>query len=335
MKKIFTISVLLSLFGLSCVFAQIPTNGLVGYWPFNGNPNDLSGNNLNGSVFGATLSTDRFGNSSSAYYFNGTDSIVVNNNSLLNFSTGGSTTISVWAKKTTTTDLFHILGKRVACGPNFQYQIGSNAAPDGLSFGGSGNLLNSGFFLTSNQWYHIIGEFDGLKCKLYVNGAIVDSSSASLPSIVSANLIFGFSGTCTGFVGEIDDIRIYNRSLNQVEITSLYNENVCYQTVTVIDTLVINANLTGYNPITFANTIKIFPNPSNDHITIDFGNNYSTMNGYTLKITNSLSQIVYTTSINQQQTTVDLNTWSGNGIYFVHLIDANSSTIDIRKIVLQ
>jgi len=334
MKKSFTSFVLLSFIGLSGLFAQIPTNGLVGYWPFNGNANDLSGNNLNGSVYGATLSTDRFGNSNSAYNFNGTDSIVVNNDSLLNFTAGSSITISVWAKKTATTDLFHILGKRVACGPNFQYQIGSNAAPDGLSFGGSGNLLNSGFFLTSNQWYHIIGEFDGLKCKLYVNGAIIDSSSASLPSIVSANFIFGFSGTCTGFVGVIDDIRIYNRALNQVEITSLYNESICYQTITVTDTLIINANLTGFNPVIYASTIKIYPNPTNDHVTIDYGN-YSTLSGYTIKITNSLGQTVFTSPINQQQSYVDLNTWSGNGIYFVHLIDATSNTIDIKKIVLQ
>jgi len=105
--------------------------------------------------------------------------------------------------------------------------------------------------------------------------------------------------------------------------------------ITVTDTLIINANLTSYNPVTFANTIKVFPNPTNDHITIDFGSNYSTMTGYTLKITNSLSQTVYTTSINTQQTNVDLSTWTGNGIYFVHLIDAQSNTIDIKKIVIQ
>jgi hypothetical protein len=36
-------------------FAQIPTNGLVGYYPFSGNSNDLSGNNNNGTVTGAVL----------------------------------------------------------------------------------------------------------------------------------------------------------------------------------------------------------------------------------------------------------------------------------------
>tara|TARA_B100000767_G_scaffold81987_1_gene78931 strand:- start:946 stop:1185 length:240 start_codon:yes stop_codon:yes gene_type:complete len=55
------------------LLSQIPTNGLVGYWPFSGNANDSSGNNLNGTVNGAVLTEDRFGNSSSAFNFDGID----------------------------------------------------------------------------------------------------------------------------------------------------------------------------------------------------------------------------------------------------------------------
>ena len=57
-------------------FSQIPTNGLVGYWPFKGNANDESGNGHDGTVNGPTLTTDRFGNANSAYYFNGIHKIV-------------------------------------------------------------------------------------------------------------------------------------------------------------------------------------------------------------------------------------------------------------------
>ena len=57
------------------VFAQVPsyapTNGLIGYWPFNGNANDVSGNAKNGTVTGATLTSDRFGSTNSAYNFSG------------------------------------------------------------------------------------------------------------------------------------------------------------------------------------------------------------------------------------------------------------------------
>src|SRR5689334_1316559 len=58
----------------SCNITDLPVNlqsGLVGYYPFCGNGQDKSLNHNDATVYGATLTTDRFGNSSSAYHFNG------------------------------------------------------------------------------------------------------------------------------------------------------------------------------------------------------------------------------------------------------------------------
>ena len=71
MKKLILPLLLLASF---CMHAQnvpsyVPTNGLVGWWPFNGNANDESGNGNDGTNNGATLTTDRFGNANSAYDF--------------------------------------------------------------------------------------------------------------------------------------------------------------------------------------------------------------------------------------------------------------------------
>ena len=64
-------------------FAQvIPTNGLVAYYPFNGNANDYSLNANNGTVIDATLTADRFGNTNSAYQFNGNGSYIYFNQEL-------------------------------------------------------------------------------------------------------------------------------------------------------------------------------------------------------------------------------------------------------------
>jgi hypothetical protein len=104
--------------------------------------------------------------------------------------------------------------------------------------------------------------------------------------------------------------------------------------ISVTDTLVINTLITGLTPPNNSNIIKVFPNPANSHITIDFGN-FESMNGYTLTITNSIGQTVYTTPINEQSSYIDLSTWSGNGIYFVQIIDILNNTIENRKIVLQ
>ena len=53
--------------------SYVPTDGLVGWWPFNGNANDGSGNGNNGTVNGATLTEDRFGNGNAAYEFAAVD----------------------------------------------------------------------------------------------------------------------------------------------------------------------------------------------------------------------------------------------------------------------
>ena len=79
MRRNFTILLLLAIFGLSgLVQDQIPTDSLVGYWPFNGNAVDESSNVNDGTVNGATLKSDRFGNTQSAYYFDGLTNLYFN-----------------------------------------------------------------------------------------------------------------------------------------------------------------------------------------------------------------------------------------------------------------
>lgn len=68
-KPILIISI--CMLNISILMAQIPSNGLVAYYPFNGNATDVSGNNHNGTVVNAIPDTDRFGNLNSAYRFDG------------------------------------------------------------------------------------------------------------------------------------------------------------------------------------------------------------------------------------------------------------------------
>jgi len=77
-------------------------SGLVACYPFNGNANDESGNGNNGTVNGATLTTDRFGNPNSAYSFNGvSDYISLNSKTKLNLGSS-SRTFCVWVKTSST-----------------------------------------------------------------------------------------------------------------------------------------------------------------------------------------------------------------------------------------
>jgi len=341
MKTTMKIKLIITALTLSAtMFAQIPTNGQIAWYPFTGNANDQSGNNLNGIVNGATLVIDRFGNSSNAYSFNGiSNNITVNDSPLFNVE---NWTVSAWYKTTYNSSVPQRITHKQQGGSGSNYmsiimQFGKiyGSATDGI-----GEIRATDNVVTNDgNWHHVVYTRNDINnnYKLYVDGIRKDSIADTYGNLANtSSFIIGSTGITSNYWnGGIDDIGVWNRELTPSEITQVYNNGICFQTVTVTDTLIINSSITGFNPITYQNKIKIFPNPTNDQITINFGSNYTTMNGYTLKIINSLSQTVYTTPINQIQTTVNLSTWTGNGIYFVHLIDSTGNIIDIRKIVLQ
>ena len=139
------------------------------------------------------------------------------------------------------------------------------------------------------------------------------------------------------FNGLIDDIGIWNRALTPSEVTQLFNQNQCFTNTTVTDTLIINVGQLSYtNPIAYANNIIIAPNPASTQININF-NNITNLNGGTLKVINSLGQQVATTPITTSGTnsTMQLATWGGTGMYFVQIINPQGQIVDIKKIILQ
>ena len=84
--------------------SYVPTDSLIGYWGFDGDANDYSGNSNNGTVFGASLTNDRNGNANSAYEFDyqnwswgsGGDRIFIPHNASFNCN---QITVSAWAKR--------------------------------------------------------------------------------------------------------------------------------------------------------------------------------------------------------------------------------------------
>ena len=82
---------------------SIPTEGLVAYYPFNGNANDESGNRNNGIVYGATMAIDRFGNSNSVFSFDGIDDYIDFNMALLPVN-GSDFSISLWVNSNNNID---------------------------------------------------------------------------------------------------------------------------------------------------------------------------------------------------------------------------------------
>ena len=71
-------------------------DGLIAFYPFGGNANDVSGNGNNGTVYNAILATNHFGAANTAYDFNGTNSYIdiPQNSGLNNLTT--NFTLSAW-----------------------------------------------------------------------------------------------------------------------------------------------------------------------------------------------------------------------------------------------
>ena len=365
MKKILLVFAIHA--GIACI-AQVPTNGLINYYSFTGNANDVSGNNYHGTVHNATLVNDRFGNPNSAYNFSNTGYIDCNNILNGNLSGAGKKfSLSFWIKPDNTNQNNIIIAKHADAGCagndrqffiralndqiNVEY-YGDNQGNNGRFLCGSTNITNF------TKWYHVVITYDGTissndglnRVKIFIDKKIETTTlscrvqAGSFPfDMISGNAHFGIGAYLNNsgipcmnntYKGAIDDIRIYERIVTDVEIEQLFNESLCFKTITVTDTLLINTTITNFNPLTYNNTIRIYPNPAKDHLTIDFGN-YSKLNGYKIRIDNSLGQKVYETLINTQQTVVDLATWTGKGLYFVYTIDDTGHILDVKKIVLQ
>jgi hypothetical protein len=315
------------------LFAQVPsyvpTNGLVGYWPFNGNANDESGNGNNGIVDGALLSTDRKDNVDSAYSFDGSNKITIPNKSSLNFGVNPTFTISVWINKSSQNN-GGVISKALAY--NGYIWNGWEYFNDDFSVGYP--CLNNPFSINQNLWKNVIIQCENGIITIFVDGlfAIQYSCNQLLSNTISTseNMFFGVDRDGDYFFkGKIDDIGIWNRSLTTQEITNLYNSVSSSECLT----MTINTGVLSTNPFTYTSSVSIYPNPANDQITIDCGN-LANVSGWSIKITSLLGQEVFSQPMDTQQYVVPLNTWSGQGMYFVKIINAQNEVVNIKKIIL-
>jgi hypothetical protein len=207
--------------------SYVPTNGLMGYWPFNGNAQDESGNGNDGSINNATLTQDRYGSPNSAYDFNSNAQIVCPQNNIPSqiFS------LSVWINQDNSfaNKQYVCLGNSSsttwgAVASNNNVHIGYGAGCSGTG----GGILNS-ITISTGNWIHLVYLSSGVGgvTQIYKNGVFAGQvqNSTSVGDCSSQNLYFGVDiFSASEFIdGKLDDIGIWDRALGQQEITDLYN----------------------------------------------------------------------------------------------------------------
>ena len=244
MKKIFALFLLLS----NYCFGQVDLErGLKAYYPFSGNAKDISGNNNNPVFNNARLTADRFGNANSAYYFDGTGSYmkILNSPSL---NTSNKLSLCVWVKPKgfysgkchgnaiiMKGDADYLTGNYLMRFDDALYTNGNNCYgsvdKNHQNFYGGGAYANPpGYapYIKTNKWYSVIITYDGRTARLYIDCKLV-SSKPQLGATFTNNyhLFLGRlndSAYPYWFNGDMDEVRIYDRVLNQQEIMAICDE---------------------------------------------------------------------------------------------------------------
>ena len=224
------------------LLSQSLTDGLIAYYPFNGNANDESQNDFHGIVHNAALTTNRNGVPNSAYSFDGIDDYVqVPHDEALNLEANFS--ISLWTEVSDAQEaengINDILRKWSGNAEGYPFGISylnplaDDAKEDKILYARydsqlCGNILEThSTSVTNNTFIHIVMVKEGDKVRHYLNNQMIaevtDPSTCTTAN--TADMTIGCRGNLVRFFkGKIDDIRIYNRALTENEVTQLSGE---------------------------------------------------------------------------------------------------------------
>lgn len=228
------------------------TNGLVAFYPFKGNANDVVGTN-NGVIYGGvTLAPDRFGSNNSAYLFNGVDGYIDIGSPIGDAPVDFTETAWVDIISRATNGVFAedvIITKRqgpsMYDGESWVDLVVESSGSDA----GAGELIAdaSDYFAQypgttitpTNVWFFLGEVCTNNTYQLYVNGSLENTIAGSFPISSPEDMTLMHEGAWGTFShGMLDDVRIYNRPLSSNEMEWLYASEAPPQAATATATLI-------------------------------------------------------------------------------------------------
>jgi hypothetical protein len=219
--------------------------GLVAYYPFNGNANDESGNGFNAITHGVSSCTDRKGLNNSSYCFDGIDDYI-NIPHHEAFNLVSDFTISLWTEIAVSPELNggmnDIIRKWSGNHEGYPFAIGYlneladdnyedkiiYARYDGQACGNGPTTYSP--VIENGTFVHVVLLKEGNILRQYINNVLIteftdytDNSSCTIGN--TTDVTIGCRGNMVRFFeGKIDDIRIYNRAITPVEVNALFLE---------------------------------------------------------------------------------------------------------------
>lgn len=188
---------------------------------------DISGNSNNGTLTnGPTFNSNNKG----AIVFDGVDDYTLVSNGMNSLAGTNTVTFSAWIYRTSAQNYWAgVISNKVNVAEGICLLVDPNSKIFWQYDGGVSGVyaIYGGAALSTNIWYNIVGVYDSVGLKTYLNGALNDSASDAGKSISSSGNMDIFVGSQNGpsnyFPGRISNVQIYNRALSSNEILQNYN----------------------------------------------------------------------------------------------------------------
>ena len=206
-------------------------DGLALYMPFDGNTDDLSTNQTDGVNTGATLTSDKDGNPTNAYFFDGSGTqIYVPDTESLDVT---NIALAFWFRPSALAQYNNLVNKIGGNGNiSFGSHIGDPSSTDKVCFrictdGTLGTLtdLYSTNSVAVDEWHHFCGTYDGSQMNLYLDGHLNSSVNKTGDIYLSSEALrVGAYSYFAGwyFNGTIDEVMLWSRALLPAEVKLLY-----------------------------------------------------------------------------------------------------------------
>ena len=131
-------------------------------------------------------------------------------------------TISTWVKASDTSSSKTIIDARDSANDGWRIVLSSDEI---VNYQLNSNYVESPSAISVDEWHHIVGTYDGTTQKLYIDGSLVDSTATEQEISTTTNAEIGsrnFSDRANEFAGKIDELAIFDRALEEEEVTKIY-----------------------------------------------------------------------------------------------------------------